>query len=45
LSSTLFWTKPVPSGSPFPQNKAYLGGAVEVNKAKFYRILQNIPLL
>src|ERR1700722_11243746 len=32
LSSTLFWTTPVPSGSPFPQSKAPLGAADEVNK-------------
>jgi hypothetical protein len=37
-----FWTKPVPSGCPFPQINASLGGAAEVDKKpnfiEFYEI-------
>ena len=43
LSSTLFWTKPVPSGSPFPQNKAYLGGALKSIKSQLLSNFTKYP--
>ncbi len=41
-----FWTKPTPSGCPFPQIDASLGGAAEVNKKpnfiEFYEISRSL---
>ena len=45
-SSTPFWTKPAPSGCPFPQGKASLGGAAELYKKpnfiEFYKISRSV---
>jgi hypothetical protein len=41
-----FWTKPAPSGGPFPQIDASLGGAAEVDKKpnfiEFYKISRSL---
>ena len=45
-SSMPFWTKPAPSGCPFPRRKASLGGAAEVDKKpnfiEFYEISRSL---
>jgi hypothetical protein len=37
-----FWTKPIPSGCPFPQTDAFLGVAAEANKkSNFIEFYEN----